>query len=140
MADRRGLIIGVYSTELTGERKSLTRSIKKKAAECGFEFTGISRAEKLEGVEENLRSWLNRGYQGRMSYMERNTDMRLDPRQLLPSAKSVISLLYNYFPENETGSGYKIARYARGRDYHRVVKKRLKPLLDYIAELKPGAE
>ena len=74
-----------------------------------------------------LEQWLNQNHHGQMGYMERNFDKRLDPRKLVPGAKSVVSLLFNYFPENtpSDSDAPKIARYAYGQDYHRVIKDKL---------------
>ena len=95
------------------------------AQELGFMFCGISVARKLDEEEKHLETWLNKGYQGRMQYLERHADVRLDPRLLLPGAKSVISLALNYFPkEAQRADAPKIARYAYGRDYHKVLKKK----------------
>jgi len=108
--------------------------IKAKAAALGFSFCGISRAEFLEEEASRLEDWLSRGFQGKMQYLENHFDKRLDPRLLVPGAKSVITLLYNYFPEKDlaTDSNLKIAKYAYGEDYHFVVKDKLKNLMDEI--------
>ncbi len=112
-----------------------SRSVKLWAQELGFMFCGISVARKLDEEEKHLETWLNKGYQGRMQYLERHADVRLDPRLLLPGAKSVISLALNYFPkEAQRADAPKIARYAYGRDYHKVLKKKLKALLQHIQE------
>jgi epoxyqueuosine reductase len=97
-----------------------TYLIKKTATELGFSFCGISKAEFLKDEAPQLEEWLKRGYQGKMSYLENYFDKRLDPTLLVPGAKSVISLLYNYYPEKDlaTESGLKIAKYAYGEDYH----------------------
>jgi epoxyqueuosine reductase len=113
-----------------------TQLIKKKAAALGFDFCGISKAEKLEEEESNLETWLARGYQGKMSYMENHFDKRLDPSKLVDGAKSVITLLYNYYPgpEQETPSTLKVAKYAYGKDYHFVVKDKLKTFFTFLQE------
>jgi len=119
-------------------RSQNTKLIKSIATDLGFSFCGISKAEFLEEEAQRLEQWLKRGYAGTMSYLERNFDQRLDPRLLVPDAKSVISLIYNYYPkkdlENEDESAFakasagklKIAKYAYGEDYHFVVKDKLK--------------
>ena len=111
-----------------------TSFIKAKAVELGFSFCGIAKAEFLEDEAPRLEDWLKRGYQGKMSYLENYFDKRLDPRLLVPGAKSVISLGYNYSPSQEIVSkdNLKIARYAYGEDYHIVVKDKLRELLEEI--------
>ena len=113
-----------------------THLIKSKAAELGFSFCGISKAEFLEEEAPRLETWLKRGYQGKMSYLENYFDKRLDPSLLVPGAKSVISLAYNYFPKNDISkqTDLKIAKYAYGEDYHHVIKDKLKTFLDFIQE------
>jgi epoxyqueuosine reductase len=111
-----------------------TDFIKQKARALGFSFCGISKAEFLKEEAPKVETWLKRGYQGKMSYLENYFDKRLDPTLLVPGAKSVISLLYNYFPKEDlTKEGeLKIAKYAYGEDYHFVVKDKLKILLTEI--------
>lgn len=113
-----------------------TNLIKTKATELGFSFCGVSKAEFLKDEAPRLEEWLKRSYQGKMSYLENHFDKRLDPTLLVPGAKSVISLIYNYFPPKDlTGkTEFKIAKYAYGEDYHRVVKDKLKILLESIKE------
>jgi epoxyqueuosine reductase len=113
-----------------------TSSIKSKAAELGFSFCGISKAEFLSDEASHLEQWLKRGYHGKMSYMENYFDKRLDPTLLVPGAKSVISLIYNYYPKHDFAAGkeLKIAKYAYGEDYHFVVKDKLKELLSTIQQ------
>lgn len=120
---------------MTNEQKN-TQFIKTKASELGFSFCGISRAEFLEDEAPRLEEWLKRGYQGKMGYLENYFEKRLDPTLLVPGARSVVSLLYNYFPETDLGSngGLKIAKYAYGEDYHFVVKDKLKSLLEEIRQ------
>lgn len=112
--------------------------IKATAAERGFSFCGISKAEFLEEEAPLLEEWLKRGYQGSMGYLENHFDKRLDPTLLVPGAKSVISLVYNYYPDKDLGEGHpndlKIAKYAYGEDYHFVIKDKLKTLLQKIQE------
>lgn len=112
--------------------------IKKIAGELGFSYCGIAKAEFLEEEAPRLEEWLKRGYQGKMSYLENHFDKRLDPTLLVPGAKSVISLIYNYYPEKdlskENPESYKLAKYAYGEDYHYVVKDKLKLFLQRIEE------
>ncbi len=128
-----------------------TKLVKSLASQLGFSFCGIAKAEFLEEEAPRLEEWLKRGYQGKMSYLENHFDKRLDPRLLVPGAKSVISLLYNYYPERDLSyfasakedqlssalaseSKLKIAKYAYGEDYHFVIKEKLKTFLELIQE------
>ncbi len=115
-------------------REQQTNLIKRKALELGFSFCGISKAEFLKEEAPRLEEWLKRGYQGKMGYLENHFDKRLDPTLLVPGAKSVISLIYNYYPAKEIAAGdqFKIAKYAYGEDYHFVIKEKLKTLLNDI--------
>lgn len=108
-----------------------TQLVRSHAASLGFSFCGIAEAAFLEEEAPRLETWLNKGYQGTMSYLENYFDKRLDPRLLVPGAKSVITLGYNYFPEKDLANNgkLKIAKYAYGEDYHFVVKDKLKELL-----------
>jgi epoxyqueuosine reductase len=108
--------------------------IKSTATQLGFTFCGISKAEFLAEEAPKLEEWLKRGYQGKMGYLENHFDKRLDPRLLVPGAKSVVSLLYNYFPKKDLAkaSNLKIAKYAYGEDYHRVVKEKLQEFIHII--------
>ena len=109
--------------------------VKAEAKRLGFLSCGISEATFLEEEAPRLEAWLKKGMHGQMSYMENHFDMRLDPRKLVPGAKSVISLLYNYFPsERQREDSYKISKYAYGEDYHHVVKGKLRQLLEFIQE------
>jgi len=110
--------------------------IKSLSKELGFSFCGISKAEFLSDEAPRLEEWLKRGYQGKMSYLENYFDKRLDPTLLVPGAKSVVSLLYNYYPKKDLtqNSELKIAKYAYGEDYHFVVKEKLKEFLDRLTE------
>jgi epoxyqueuosine reductase len=111
-------------------------AIKRKAIELGFNYCGFSKAEFLDQEAPRLAEWLKRGYHGKMGYLENHFDQRLDPTLLVPGAKSVISLVYNYFPSSDLNSNasFKIAKYAYGEDYHFVVKDKLRDLLSYIRE------
>jgi len=113
-----------------------TALIKDKAAELGFMFCGISKADFLEKEARELDQWLKDGNHGKMAYMENHFDKRLDPRLLVDDAKSVVSLLLNYFPENaqEDENAPKISKYAFGMDYHFVIKDKLKELFAFIHE------
>ncbi len=113
-----------------------TSILKKIATELGFTYCGIAKAEFLEEEAPRLEAWLKRGYQGKMGYLENHFDKRLDPTLLVPGAKSVVSLLYNYYPEKdlakENPENLKIAKYAYGEDYHQVIKDKLKIFMQRI--------
>jgi epoxyqueuosine reductase len=115
------------------ERSAL---IKAKAHELGFLACGVAQAGFLEEEAPRLEQWLRQGRHGSMAYMERHFDLRLDPRLLVPGARSVISLAYNYHTplRQEDPAAPKLSTYAYGRDYHKVLKKRLKPLLAFVEE------
>lgn len=110
--------------------------IKTEAARLGFGFCGISKAEFLADEAPRLEEWLKRNYQGKMGYLENHFEKRLDPTLLVPGAKSVVSLLYNYYPETDLANygNLKIAKYAYGEDYHFVVKEKLQSLLMFIRD------
>ena len=111
-----------------------TKLIKAEASRLGFMFCGISRADFLREEAVQLEKWLQEGRHGRMQYMENHFDKRLDPRLLVEDAKSVISLGLNYYtPHSQTDpEAPRISRYAYGKDYHFVIKDKLKELLIYI--------
>lgn len=108
--------------------------IKQEAQRLGFSYVGVSKAEFLEQEAPRLESWLNASMHGQMSYMERNFDKRLDPRLLVEGARSVVSLMLNYFPSEEQpdNGAPRISKYAYGRDYHLVIKEKLYELIDFI--------
>jgi epoxyqueuosine reductase len=109
--------------------------IKSEAKRLGFEFCGISKAEFLEEEAPRLENWLNQNMHGKMDYMQNYFDKRLDPRLLVDDAKSVISLLLNYYPSEKQNEGTpKISKYAFGKDYHFVIKEKLKELQHFISE------
>jgi epoxyqueuosine reductase len=114
-----------------------TQFVKEQALALGFSAVGISRAEFLEEHAKPLERWLNNNMHGEMAYMANHFDMRLDPRLLVDGAKSVISLMYNYYPQDQlsqSSDSLKIAKYAYGEDYHFVVKDRLKILLERMRQ------
>ena len=107
-----------------------TQFIKSEARRLGFLSCGISKAGFLEQEAPRLEKWLNQNHNGQMSYMENHFDKRLDPTLLVDGAKSVISLLLNYYPsESQNSDSYKVSKYAYGQDYHFVIKDKLKELL-----------
>jgi epoxyqueuosine reductase len=112
-----------------------TNLIKTEAIRLGFMSCGIARAVQLGDDAARLEQWLKKGYQSGMQYMERNFDLRIDPRKLVPGAKSVITLMLNYFPsQRQAPEAPKIAKYAYGADYHYVIKDKLNELLHFIKE------
>ena len=110
--------------------------IKQEAQDLGFLSCGIAEATFLEEEAPRLEQWLKAGHHGTMHYMERHFDKRLDPRKLVPGARSVISLLYNYYtPQLQIDpEAPKISKYAYGTDYHFVLKKKLKRLFQRLQE------
>ena len=110
-----------------------TATIKDLALRLGFEHCGIARAAPLPEDARRLESWLNNGMHGNMYYMENHFDLRIDPTRLVPGARSVITLLQNYYPaERQSGDTPKISKYAFGNDYHEVIRAKLKQFLSEI--------
>lgn len=107
-----------------------TRLVKEAARQQGFSYCGIAKAEQLDEDARRLETWLQQGMHGSMQYMENHFDLRIDPRKLVPGAKSVITLLQNYYPEQKQPAGIpKIAKYAYGKDYHDVIRAKLRSFL-----------
>ncbi len=118
-----------------GNIQKHTDLIKAEAKRLGFLSCGISKAEFLEEEAPRLEQWLNKNMHGEMGYMENHFDKRLDPRLLVDGAKSVISLLLNYYPQEEQNDdSYKLSKYAYGQDYHHVIKTKLKSLQEFITQ------
>ncbi|MBX5438169.1 MAG: tRNA epoxyqueuosine(34) reductase QueG [Thermoflavifilum sp.] len=112
-----------------------TALVKQLARELGFDYCGIARAMQLDEDARRLEQWLHKGFQGTMAYMERYFDLRIDPRKLVPGAQSVITLLLNYYPpQQQRADSYQVSKYAYGKDYHRVIKKKLKEFLQQLQE------
>ncbi|MBE9490299.1 MAG: tRNA epoxyqueuosine(34) reductase QueG [Bacteroidetes bacterium] len=112
-----------------------TKLIKTEAKRLGFLSCGISKAQFLEEEAPRLEKWLNQNMHGTMQYMENHFDKRLDPTKLVENSKSVISLLLNYYPQEEQNlNSFKLSKYAYGTDYHFVIKDKLKQLLQFIQE------
>ena len=117
------------------KHKAHTDLIKEEAKRLGFLSCGISKAAFLEEEAPRLEKWLNKNMQGEMQYMENHFDKRLDPTKLVDDAKSVVSLLLNYYPSEKQDEGtYKISKYAYGQDYHHVIKSKLKQLQEFISD------
>jgi epoxyqueuosine reductase len=109
--------------------------IRQEALRLGFDYCNVARAEYLNEDARRLETWLTKGFHGSMQYMENHFDLRIDPSRLVPGAKSVITLMLNYFPsvKQEVGSP-KISKYAYGKDYHEVIREKLRQLLDFMKE------
>lgn len=111
--------------------------LKSTAKRLGFDFCGIAKAEFLESEAPRLEDWLNRNYQGKMAYLANHFDKRLDPTKLVDGAKTVVSLVYNYYPEKQLPhqpEDIKLAKYAYGADYHDVIKAKLTEFLEVLRE------
>lgn len=120
---------------LMNNKTTYSSIIKQEAKRLGFDFCGISKAEFLEEEAPRLEKWLSENKHGKMEYMENHFDKRLNPTLLVDDAKSVVSLLYNYFPEQrQNPSSPKISKYAYGLDYHDVIKDKLKEFLFTLKE------
>jgi epoxyqueuosine reductase len=124
---------------------SLASRIKQHAHALGFELAGIAKATQADGFHR-LREWLENGFAGDMGYMHRHAEARQHPSSILAEVRSVVMVGMNYKPENSgQGSGVrgqrgKVARYALGEDYHRVVRQRLNELLAKVQEEVPGCQ
>ncbi len=110
----------------------LTNKLKQQALALGFKAVGISKADFLADEAPKLEKWLSAGMQGNMHYMNNHFDKRLDPRLLVDGAKTVVSLIYNYYPSTQQTNTPKISKYAYGEDYHHVLKEKLAELLAWI--------
>ncbi len=109
--------------------------IKKYAQQLGFDACGIAKAVRLDEDAKKLESWLAQGFNGSMQYMANHFDMRVDPTRLVPGAKSVITVLLNYFPEEQQKKeDVKISKYAYGKDYHEVIRAKLNEFIFLIRE------
>lgn len=124
-------VLGVNS-----RKQQHTAIVKQIARELGFDFCGIAKANFLDEEAPKLEAWLKQAYHGQMGYMAQHFDKRLDPRLLVEGARSVISLLYNYYPAKtlQKANNFKLSAYAYGRDYHKVIKKKLKVFLKRLQE------
>ncbi|MEY3378387.1 MAG: hypothetical protein RLZZ328_1574 [Bacteroidota bacterium] len=112
---------------------SNTQLIKQLAMAMGFDYCGIAQAKELTEDAIRLEQWLHKGYHGEMEYMAKNFDLRIDPRKLVPGAKSVICFIKNYYPSEEQEKGIpQIAKYAWGNDYHEVIRNQLHEFLDQL--------
>jgi epoxyqueuosine reductase len=119
---------------------TLTRTIKAKALELGFSSVGVARAGGLDTEGVRLHQWLARGYHGTMEWMQKSLEKRVDPHQILPNARSIVSLALNYYTplkHSEDAETGKISRYAWGDDYHIVMTSRIQQLVDCIKSERP---
>lgn len=120
---------------MESQQERYAHIIKRQAKALGFDYCGIAKAEFLEAEAPRLEAWLNKNYHGQMAYMANHFDKRLDPRLLVEGAKAVVSLVYNYYPEERLPDGpddLKIAKYAYGQDYHQVIKDKLTEFLENL--------
>lgn len=109
--------------------------IKSVAFQLGFDYCGIAKAIRLDEDARRLELWLNKGFQAKMEYMENHFELRVDPSKLVPGAKSVVTLLLNYYPsEVQRPDAPQVSKYAYGDDYHEVIKKKLKLFLQLIKD------
>lgn len=112
-----------------------TALVKNTAASLGFDYCGIAQAVKLDEDARRLEKWLSQGMHGQMKYMENYFDLRTDPTQLVPGAKSVITLLKNYYPEKmQRPDAPKISKYAYGKDYHEIIRAKLNEFLSILRQ------
>lgn len=112
---------------------SASKLIKQAAHQFGFDYCGISKAVALDEDARRLESWLGKQFHGTMQYMENHFDLRIDPRKLFPGAKSVITFLKNYYPEQiQSTDGPKVSKYAYGQDYHDIIRQQLRELLQEL--------
>ncbi len=110
-----------------------TEIIKNIASRSGFDYCGVAKAQMLNEDAKRLETWLSKGMHGTMQYMENHFDLRIDPCKLVPGAKSVITLLLNYYPaQHQSAEAPKISKYAFGNDYHEVIRGKLKLFLQEI--------
>lgn len=122
-----------YCLKRVNPAEKNTALIKSYAARLGFDYCGIAKARRLEKDAGRLEAWLHKGMHGSMHYMEDHFELRIDPTKLVPGARSVITLLLNYFPgQSQQQETPKIAKYAYGRDYHEVIREKLNQLITYM--------
>lgn len=121
---------------MNSNKSHITHRLKQVAQKLGFSGVAIAKAEYMEPEARRLEAWLNQGLQGNMNYLEAHFEKRVDPTRLVKGAKSVITLMYNYYTEEQQSDpdAPKISMYAQGRDYHKVVKKKLKYLYEWMRE------
>jgi epoxyqueuosine reductase len=108
--------------------------VKQMAVQYGFDYCGIAKAVPLDEDARRLENWLNKGMNGNMHYMENYFDLRIDPSRLVPGARSVITLLKNYYPSEIREQELKISKYAYGKDYHEVLRPRLQSMISALQD------
>jgi epoxyqueuosine reductase len=108
--------------------------VKQLALQNGFDYCGIAKAQPLDEDARRLEKWLQQGMHGSMKYMENYFDLRVDPTKLVPGAKSVITLLKNYYP-SQLSAESRISKYAYGKDYHEVIKACLRKMIHELQEV-----
>lgn len=114
-------------------KRSHTQFVKETATRLGFEYCGIARAHRLDDDARRLEQWLSKGMHGSMKYMENYFDLRVDPALLVPGARSVITLLKNYYPSHQQDEeAVKISKYALGKDYHDVIRAKMRTFLEEL--------
>ncbi|MBN1338763.1 MAG: tRNA epoxyqueuosine(34) reductase QueG [Bacteroidales bacterium] len=130
----------MHEKDNISHKRILTAEVRKLSVKLGFHSCGFARARHLPENEKSLREWLGKGMHAGMNYMANNIENRSDPRCLVEGAQSVIVLLHNYFPEKDllSDDNYTLARYARGNDYHKVIKRKLKKIIEYLKEQDPA--
>lgn len=116
---------------VTAEHSGL---VKQMAVQYGFDYCGIAKAVPLDEDARRLENWLNQGMNGNMHYMENYFDLRIDPSRLVPGARSVITLLKNYYPSEIPEQELKISKYAYGKDYHEVLRPRLQSMISELQD------
>lgn len=118
------------------EKQNLTKRIKEIATDLGFFHCGIAKAKRLDEDARRLENWLNNNYHGSMAYMANHFDLRVDPMKLVPGARSVFTLLMNYFPQTlQRKDVPQISKYAYGKDYHEIIRSKLNEMLFRIREI-----
>jgi epoxyqueuosine reductase len=132
---RRSNLRKIILTKKYFLKEKISIFLKETSRQLGFEYCGFAKAAKLDDDARRLETWLNNNMQGKMQYMENYFDMRTDPTLLVPGAKSVITLMMNYYPEKQQEQGLpKVAKYAYGNDYHEVIREKLKRLLGQVKD------
>lgn len=117
------------------DKTFITERIKALFLEAGFYAVGITDANRLDDEAERLKEWIGLGFHGKMQYMENHFEKRVHPERLVEGTQSIICLAYNYYTEDtQIESAPQLASYAYGRDYHKVIKKRVKPIIQQLQQ------
>ncbi len=118
------------------KNQNSSRQIKQISLDLGFSYCGIAKCKQLDEDARKLENWLNQGYHGTMHYMANHFDLRINPGKLVPGAKTVLTLLMNYYPAAiQPAQAPKISKYAYGTDYHQVIREKLQVFLDRLRAL-----